>query len=77
MNQRVITLRRCVNFSKDWGYGKCVIINLFAYRTTKKQDKPIGYKNNHHIKMQSANAGIVVAAWGNHGSFLKRDEQES
>ena len=24
--------------------------------------------------MQSANAGMVVAAWGNHGSFMKRDE---
>jgi hypothetical protein len=74
------TLRRCVNFAKDWGYGKCVIINLFAYRTTnpdelKKQDKPVGYKNNYHIKTESANAEMIVAAWGNLGSFLKRDEQ--
>ena len=74
------TLRRCVNFAKDWGYGKCVIINLFAYRTTnpdelKKQDKPVGYKNNHHIKTESVNAAMVVAAWGNHGFFHKRDEK--
>lgn len=74
------TLRRCVNFAKDWGFGKCVIINLFAYRTTnpdelKKQDKPVGYKNNHHIKTESVNAAMVVAAWGNHGFFLKRDEK--
>ena len=74
------TLRRCVNFAKDWGFGKCVIINLFAYRTTnpdelKKQDKPVSYKNNHHIKTESVNAAMVVAAWGNHGFFLKRDEK--
>lgn len=74
------TLRRCVNFAKGWGYGKCVIINLFAYRATqpaelKKQEKPVGYKNNHHIKIESANAAMVVVAWGNHGSFLKRDEK--
>jgi len=74
------TLRRCVKFAKDWGFGKCIIVNLFAYRATnpnelKNQDKPIGYKNNHHIKTQAANAGMVVTAWGNHGSFLKRDEK--
>lgn len=74
------TLRRCANFAKEWGFGKCVIINLFAYRATKpeelkKQYKPVGYKNNHHIKTESTNAAMVVAAWGNQGSFLKRDEK--
>ncbi|MCK5662018.1 MAG: DUF1643 domain-containing protein [Thiotrichaceae bacterium] len=74
------TLRRCVNFAKDWGFGKCVMINLFAFRATdpgelKNQDKPVGYKNNHHIAMQSAQAELVVAAWGIQGSFLKRDKK--
>ena len=41
----------------------------------KKQDKSVGYKNNHHIKIQSADADMVVVAWGNHGSFLKRDKK--
>ena len=74
------TLRRCVNFAKSWGFGKCVILNLFAYRATdpdelKKQDKPVGYKNNYHIKAQSSLADLVVVAWGNHGSFLERDKK--
>ncbi len=74
------TLRRCVNFAKDWGYGKCVIVNLFAYRATKpdelkNQNKPVGYKNNYHIKMQASQADRVVVAWGNHGSLLNRDKQ--
>ena len=74
------TLRRCINFAKDWGFGKCVIVNLFAYRATnsdelKKQEKPIGYKNNYHIKSQCIHASLVVAAWGNRGCYLKRNEK--
>ena len=74
------TLRRCVNFAKSWGFGKCVMLNLFAYRATvpdelKKQDKPVGYKSNHYIKTQSVDADLVVVAWGNHGSFLTRDKK--
>ena len=74
------TLRRCVSFAKDWGFGRCVMLNLFAYRATnpdelKTQEKPIGYKNNHHLKVQSADADMVVVAWGNHGSLLNRDKK--
>lgn len=74
------TLRRCINFAKAWGFGKCVIVNLFAYRATnpdelKKQEKPVGYKNNHYIKTQCNQAGLVVVAWGNLGHYLKRDEK--
>jgi len=74
------TLRRCVNFAKSWGYGKYVMVNLFAYRATKpqdliKHDKPVGYKNNYYIKKQCQNAERVVVAWGNQGNLLKRDKQ--
>jgi len=74
------TLRRCVNFAKQWGYGKYVMVNLFAYRATNpseliKQEKPIGYKNNYHIKSVCFNADLVVAAWGNYGTLLNRDKK--
>jgi len=73
------TLRRCVNFSKQWGYGKYVMVNLFAYRATnphelKKQDKPIGYRNNQIIKEQCSQADLIVAAWGNQGNLYHRDK---
>ena len=73
------TLRRCVNFAKSWGNGKYVMVNLFAYRATNPQDlikqaKPLGYKNNHYIKQQCYDADMVVAAWGNQGGLLKRNE---
>ena len=25
------TIRRCINFAKDWGYGGVMIANLFAF----------------------------------------------
>ena len=28
------TIRRCVNYAKNWGYGGFLMVNLFAYRTT-------------------------------------------
>lgn len=73
------TLRRCINFAKDWGFGKCVIVNLFAYRATdpdelRNQANPVGYKNNQQIKIQCAQADLIVAAWGNRGVYLQRDE---
>ena len=39
------TIRRCINFAKDWGYGGVMIANLFAFRSTSpeimKQQKEI------------------------------------
>ena len=28
------TVRRCISFAKNWGFGGLMIGNLFAYRTT-------------------------------------------
>ena len=28
------TIRRCVRFATDWGFGGLVMVNLFAYRAT-------------------------------------------
>jgi len=55
------------------------MVNLFAYQATdpnelKKQANPIGYKNNYHIKTECRSAGLVVAAWGNHGTLNKRNK---
>ena len=32
------TLRRCMGFAQDWGYGASYTANLFAWRATKPQD---------------------------------------
>lgn len=72
------TIRRCVRFARDWGYGGVVMANLFAFRATKPADMkraadPVGPQNDRWLKTITAPAGITVAAWGNHGTFRARD----
>lgn len=79
------TIRRCVNYAKEWGYGGMVMCNLFAFRATdpkdlKAADAPVGEivekfgeLNDLNILDYASSAGVVVAAWGTHGSWQARD----
>ena len=74
------TLTRCINFAKLWGYGGVCMANLFAFRATEPSDMklaqdPIGKENNQWLEKLAESAGLVVAAWGNDGSFLNRSTQ--
>ena len=71
------TINRCINFAKKWGYGGLCMANLFAYRATQPRimmlaDDPIGPENDQILFDLVSKAKIVVAAWGNHGSFMGR-----
>lgn len=72
------TIRKCIGFAKRWGYGALCMTNLFAWRDTKpeamkRQPYPIGEGNQHHLLQVSSNAGMVLAAWGKHGSHMHQD----
>ena len=72
------TVRRCVGFAKSWGYGALCMTNIFAWRDTdpagmKASDDPVGTDNDAWLIRCAAGAGVVVAAWGNHGMFRGRD----
>ena len=74
------TIRRCIDYAKNWGYGILLVANLFAYRATKPSElkkviNPVGNDNDQHIKELSKNAHLVVAAWGNEGSLFNRDKE--
>ena len=74
------TIRRCVNYAKNWGYGGFMMVNLFAYRTAlpsklKKVKYPVGQNNDKYIVTLSKKADITVAAWGNNGNLYSRDKQ--
>jgi len=74
------TIRRCVNYVQNWGYGGLMVVNLFAYRATapsslKKVKYPIGKDNDKYIMVLSKKADITVAAWGNNGKLYSRDKQ--
>lgn len=73
------TIRRCIQFAKDWGGSSLWMINLFAYRSTKPSalsvtPDPIGVDNDKWIEDVVSDADIVVAAWGNHGKLFGRAE---
>ena len=74
------TIRRCINFSKDWGYGGLCMVNLFAFRATDPSDMissnyPIRSENDDWIKKSAGKAGVIVAAWGNDGSYMGRSRK--
>lgn len=74
------TIRRCMGYTAQWGYGGIVVTNLFALRSKDpkelyKSDDPIGPENYHYIFQASWGAALTVAAWGIKGRYLKQDEK--
>jgi hypothetical protein len=72
------TIRRCIGFAKAWGYGRLLMLNLFAYRTVsptvmfaarKRGIDIIGGTENYFPELQRRMgfATVTVAAWGAHG----------
>lgn len=79
------TIRRCVRFSKHWGFSRMVVCNVFSYRATKPKDlesalrarmrasideREVWHANEAAIKVEMLNAERVVVAWGVHANKL-------
>ncbi|MCV3736664.1 DUF1643 domain-containing protein [Rhizobium sp. TRM96647] len=72
------TIRRCIAFSRLWGYSGMLVVNLFALCATHPDtlygvSDPVGPENDAYIAAAfrstagSASAGPdIVAAWGAH-----------
>jgi len=74
------TIRRCINFAKDWGFGTLCMTNLFAFRATQpsdmmKEPEPVGPDNDTHLQLIAKKAGLVIAAWGTLGNHRGRADQ--
>lgn len=72
------TLRRCLAFSRRWGYGGVEVVNLFAWRATDPRAlalaaDPIGPHNDSVVAAAAAAAHAVVVAWGAGGKLDGRD----
>ena len=77
------TIRRCKGFTAAWGFAGIHVVNLYDFRATKPEDlkwaeTPCSPDNDNFIidychRTWMAN-GLVVAAWGAHGSWGNRDE---
>jgi hypothetical protein len=75
-----LTIKRCMGFVKSFGYGRLVVGNLFAFRTTYPTElriaaKPEGSYNLRHLKTMCEEAHLVIAAWGEDGTHLGQDEK--
>lgn len=75
------TIRRVVDYAKQWGYGSVVVVNLFAFRATrpdvmfdaiKEGVDVIGHYNDACIRAAVAISERVVFAWGGNGHVLDR-----
>lgn len=70
------TIRRCMHFANDWGYGGLYVVNLFALRATNPEDLlkapfVVGVENEKWVRRMSSLAHLVVCAWGN-GSIVEK-----
>lgn len=74
------TVRRCINFAKDWGYSALCMTNIFAFRATdpgdmKAVEDPVGTDNDLSLLYIADHASVVVAAWGVHGVHSNRENE--
>lgn len=65
------TLRRCIDFAKQWSYGGLYIGNLYSFRaadprTLLKVSKFSHRDNYKHVSTMAQQCQLVVCAWGNH-----------
>lgn len=77
------TIRRCIGFSKRWGYSGLVVTNLFAYRATDPKEMinlakrdlvlAVGDLNDNYIHLEAEKAQTVICAWGNNVKGFRRD----
>jgi hypothetical protein len=70
------TIRKCVGFSKRWGFNRLVVTNLFAYRATDPKDlhalwkrrifdvSAVGDGNDEAIQSCAVESDLRVVAWG-------------
>jgi len=71
------TIRRCIGFARDWGFGGLWVLNLFAYRATHPSDlkvagDPVGPRNDKWLRDVARKTARAVAVWGNDGAFMGR-----
>lgn len=74
------TIRRCLQFAQDWGYGSLIVANLFAYRSPYPEAlrafrRPIGPENDWYIQRAIHLSEKTLIAWGNDGTWRQRDRK--
>lgn len=71
------TIRRCIGFARQWGFGGLVMVNLFPLRSRSPKALPGPLNQEAEAANRAAvieaceQAGILIACWGS--AWLARD----
>jgi hypothetical protein len=75
------TIRKCIGFSKCWGFDALSVLNLFAFRATDWRTlmhvtDPVGPDNDRWVsvilRLNDEPHNRLVIAWGMHGTIRLR-----
>lgn len=71
------TITRCVKYANGMGFGKLVVANLFAVRSSdpsiiEEHSNPVGPENDEHLKAVREEAERLFAGWGTPGGKYER-----
>ena len=75
------TIRRCIGYATQWGYGWMYVANLSPLRATDRAElkragpepASVCWENIKHIRKTALNSNLVVCAWGIDGVLEGRD----
>jgi hypothetical protein len=76
------TIRRCIGFTKLWGFGGLEVVNLYAFRSPEPAAlvenahmgiDVVGPENDEHLRRSYPFARTIVA-WGSHSFAAQRAE---
>lgn len=64
------TIRRCLRFAREWGFGHLVMLNVYGWRSTDPRgllevNDPTGPENLAIILRWAQRARLFVCCWGN------------
>jgi hypothetical protein len=70
------TIRRCLGFARDLGFGSLLVGNLFAWRSASpagllEAADPAGPENQFHLEAMANECRTILCAWGN-GPVLRK-----
>ncbi len=74
------TVRRCMVYTRKWGYKRLCVVNIFALRSTDpmkltRHPDPIGPENDFQILSAVESAELIICAWGEWGKLMGRGQE--
>jgi len=74
------TIKKCISYCRQWGYGGFYMVNLFAFVSSdpKKllhEADPVGKDNDRHLKEVLSKTEKTICCWGEMGRHNNRDRQ--